>query len=558
MRSAILPVVCALAVATGAVPSFAQCGHTVTSVSPTVLGRTLNPANCATRIGGNVADGDVLRFDTGGVNRGYEFDFNGSVTPGNVPVPLTALDNVTATRALADAINADALAPHFAQAVPISTSEQYVAYMWKSDGGYGATNSNPVDANNTITIANFNYNGDGRSFFQVFGSNLNPGTPHITVKLVSGAAEVPGVVTYRAPDGTWLGVSVSLTQLNATPPPLGPYDLVLSRTGCTDLVVPAAISVVENYLNDPTFIMGSLGNTISLIWQATNFQLPAVWRNNNVPDPNPTGPSGAGYEAVRKGSADDGDPGTTHDFRPICTAAHELLGLCSNGSLQAPRQSPFSTGPNMTNNTAQPYFRDNDWGSLRWYPGNDTGRRQMWQIFELNLPETSFVLLRGLWAGAGTVGKTISYGIELRQGDQNGPILAQTPVRQDTERWDWTPFSHTLVLPGGPMQVACVIHSDAAVGGNAVLHVDDLFLGLGVDFWPDVDDDGDVDLDDFSQFQLCYTGQGGVLPANPNCPQLDRDNDGDLDEVDFNAFNACSTRSGVTFDPNQIPPGCNL
>jgi hypothetical protein len=96
------------------------------------------------------------------------------------------------------------------------------------------------------------------------------------------------------------------------------------------------------------------------------------------------------------------------------------------------------------------------------------------------------------------------------------------------------------------------------MAGNAVLHVDDMLLRVGADLWPDVDGDGDVDLEDFATFQLCYTGQSGGLSSAPDCARLDRDEDGDLDEVDFNEFNACSTRAGVPLEATQIPPGCNL
>ncbi|MBI4578349.1 MAG: hypothetical protein HY718_01510 [Planctomycetes bacterium] len=112
---------------------------TVTGVSPTIVGRTLNPATTYHRIGGNVADGDVVVIDTTGANRSYEFDTNFSVTAGNVAIPLVALDNVAATRALAAAVNADPLAPCFAQAVPISATEQYVGDAGRDDYSVPAT-----------------------------------------------------------------------------------------------------------------------------------------------------------------------------------------------------------------------------------------------------------------------------------------------------------------------------------------------------------------------------------------------------------------------------------
>jgi hypothetical protein len=51
----------------------------------------------------------------------------------------------------------------------------------------------------------------------------------------------------------------------------------------------------------------------------------------------------------------------------------------------------------------------------------------------------------------------------------------------------------------------------------------------------DFDNDGDVDLVDFGQFQLCYTG-AGAGPVSPPCNLADFDGDGDVDLVDFGQF----------------------
>ncbi|MGD9715379.1 MAG: hypothetical protein AB7V46_25485, partial [Thermomicrobiales bacterium] len=50
----------------------------------------------------------------------------------------------------------------------------------------------------------------------------------------------------------------------------------------------------------------------------------------------------------------------------------------------------------------------------------------------------------------------------------------------------------------------------------------------------DMDSDGDVDLLDFGEFQLCFTGQDGV--ASFECRGADFDGDGDVDLVDFGEF----------------------
>ncbi len=58
----------------------------------------------------------------------------------------------------------------------------------------------------------------------------------------------------------------------------------------------------------------------------------------------------------------------------------------------------------------------------------------------------------------------------------------------------------------------------------------------------DADCDQDVDQDDFGMFQLCYTGQGGTLPADPAvCACFDTDGDNDIDTFDFNVFELCGS-----------------
>lgn len=55
----------------------------------------------------------------------------------------------------------------------------------------------------------------------------------------------------------------------------------------------------------------------------------------------------------------------------------------------------------------------------------------------------------------------------------------------------------------------------------------------------DFDADGDVDLVDFGQFQLCFTG--GMESVTPNCECADFDGDLDADLVDFGEFQLAFT-----------------
>jgi len=55
---------------------------------------------------------------------------------------------------------------------------------------------------------------------------------------------------------------------------------------------------------------------------------------------------------------------------------------------------------------------------------------------------------------------------------------------------------------------------------------------------PDFNEDGDVDLDDFSVFQYCFNGPNRP-PRDPNCLRVDADRDGDIDLNDFAVLQAC-------------------
>jgi hypothetical protein len=70
-----------------------------------------------------------------------------------------------------------------------------------------------------------------------------------------------------------------------------------------------------------------------------------------------------------------------------------------------------------------------------------------------------------------------------------------------------------------------IVGEPALVGGNG-----------------DCDDDGDVDLPDFGQFQICFSGSDAPAPAGCECADLDGDSDVDL--VDFASFQVAFTGPG--------------
>lgn len=55
---------------------------------------------------------------------------------------------------------------------------------------------------------------------------------------------------------------------------------------------------------------------------------------------------------------------------------------------------------------------------------------------------------------------------------------------------------------------------------------------------PDLDRDGDVDLDDFGRFQACVTGSE-IGPPDTGCEKTDFDGDNDVDLSDFGVFQRC-------------------
>lgn len=64
----------------------------------------------------------------------------------------------------------------------------------------------------------------------------------------------------------------------------------------------------------------------------------------------------------------------------------------------------------------------------------------------------------------------------------------------------------------------------------------------------DVDEDGDVDTDDFAIFERCASGPGISLALD--CEASDFDADNDVDQVDFAIFQRCFSGKDIAADPN--------
>jgi len=69
----------------------------------------------------------------------------------------------------------------------------------------------------------------------------------------------------------------------------------------------------------------------------------------------------------------------------------------------------------------------------------------------------------------------------------------------------------------------------------------------------DFDADGDVDLEDFGVFQLCYSDLSG--PPDEACVQADLNADGAVSQTDFGIFRACLSGANILADYNCDAPG---
>ncbi|MHC4445198.1 MAG: hypothetical protein ACYTA5_21580, partial [Planctomycetota bacterium] len=66
--------------------------------------------------------------------------------------------------------------------------------------------------------------------------------------------------------------------------------------------------------------------------------------------------------------------------------------------------------------------------------------------------------------------------------------------------------------------------------------------------------DGDVDQDDFAEFQACYTGDG-IFALSDLCDCFDRDNDDDVDTADYGEFQKCASGPNI---PVAGDPDCDF
>ncbi len=152
---------------------------------------------------------------------------------------------------------------------------------------------------------------------------------------------------------------------------------------------------------------------------------------------------------------------------------------------------------------------------------------------------------------------TSSYGrIRLRDGDNfNGAVIAETIIPNTQVYGDQIVRSPEFraTVPAGYIYTSNpailtiefdFVYSvaDNGPGMNlAAFHLDNVrnrYIDCGRSRWADSDDDGDVDMDDFGAFQVCYSGQTGT--AADTCGCFDRNQDGRVEDIDWVAFQNCA------------------
>jgi hypothetical protein len=132
-------------------------------------------------------------------------------------------------------------------------------------------------------------------------------------------------------------------------------------------------------------------------------------------------------------------------------------------------------------------------------------------------------------------------------------VRSWTGGADPVEAYDWTLGTVTATAASDIMTVVWLVDIRAADVPSAS-HADGLTFSQPCNTPPqDVDDDGDVDLADFSMFQACFNGPNrpwGPPPLDQQkCRCLDADKDNDVDLADFGVFQGC-------FNGPNRPPNC--
>ncbi|HPD31363.1 MAG TPA: immunoglobulin domain-containing protein [Phycisphaerae bacterium] len=141
------------------------------------------------------------------------------------------------------------------------------------------------------------------------------------------------------------------------------------------------------------------------------------------------------------------------------------------------------------------------------------------------------------FAVAATGDGAISYrwqkdGVNLNDGGHYSGTTTATLIISDADAGDEAGYR-------------CVV-----TAGCGTATSDEAVLTLVAKVAPDLDQDCDVDADDFDLFATCASGPGIIHNGLPLCQMADFDDDNDVDQPDFAVFQRCLRGPGTPADPN--------
>lgn len=467
MRGATLVLTIAAAFVAATLMTNPATGQTVTSVSPTVVGQSIARAVGRINLAGTPNSGktitDGLAFTVDGTyygrgTRTYEFDFNGVTNlPGAIAVTPSSNDVTVAFLYFAEIINADPTAPFWAMYYfsPPGRDEGigngWFMLVWKYDNewmisaGVGLNLVEAADPGSDSSVANFSTTNPETSaiFLWLQGTGLATLT-NASVKLrhdVFTSEVYSATLPSKFENTVTAKFGTLATKIGTATPPvfpsLGDYDLEINGT----VVIDKAVKLVQNLLDDQTFRLHASAS--AGIYAAHNtwdyIFLSPYWRHTK-PFPTPDG--------IKKAWI----------WRQI-----------------VPRVYPFQTDDLADSNDVG----DNEHGSLQWSAAD--GVHRLWQSAYVNFTQDTTLTLTGLMA-AGADQRAMTYGIQLRSGDENGTIIAETPPGQKlVTPFDWLDFSLSGVFPAGTTQVTVVFYADHPGTGAKALHLDTVLLRVDND-----------------------------------------------------------------------------
>lgn len=459
MRGTCILLALSLLVSVSVLPATAQ---TVTSIKPAVIGQAKARPYVRINLNGSygdnrtIADGLAITISDDLYGRGtrtYEFNTSGGVNIGGAieVVPPTAWIFDAFTE-LADVINSEPSTPFWAvyYYAPDIGNNGWFLLVWKYDDEYRLTSGPPfgpvaseaADPANDISISgNFSTNNNDNCpiYLQLQGTDLTLLDNLTSVKLrhdvQTGEVYDARLNVKHANAAT---AQIQLAAGSGSPPvfpSLGDYDLEINGI----IVIDKAVRLVENLVDDQSFRVHASGGSFTLNWVVDNILISPYWRG--------TSPY---TDTARKGAL---------------------------YKQQTPRIYPFPTGTSQNNS-----FGDNEHASLQWISSTN-GTRELWQSHPVDFAVDTTLTLTGLWA-ASADHYGMLYGVQLRSGDKDGTIIAETPPGQQViNEFEWTEFAVSGRFPAGTTEVTVVFYGDySAVGtGDKVLHIDDVLLRVDSD-----------------------------------------------------------------------------